>query len=528
MAKKGPITIHAGWFPQLLKGNPSRKFSSQPSPTGITVRGYNREFVSQIRNLSEERAQQLRDDQTVLTVAGMATTGSSKFAAFMNTVMQGKRASRALAWKDLVDDASAYKARSTAMSIRGQSIWYMLGNTGPKEMAQTLLDMQPPFKFKKAEKWYTHTAAPQSATKHATWAQKVLKLHPDNIDKNVSVENVKHIGDVAEELIFDEFYDEIKAVGKAMDKKVPREPKGSARGRDIDSGLLGEAESTEVLKKEAHHGLPDDYIKLAKERSQSGEITKEAWREFMEKDVITEWNDYTRKVLDMTNNDIEEAKKIIIKTPAGEMGEHLMDFAQKEMSISQLRKMRHEFSIADLEEKSEEFGTFWREGIPISDRGGDGMRTYASTKLSLNQQLQFEVLDVKLVTSHNHTMGLLELNNSSLSAQTAAYYSAQMINFAHSTMNNAETAHTIDGITRQGFGRAMDFVKPKINVSFSPKVYNAYLEKVIKEISSDMVKGSRKESTKIQDALQKKAKNYNHIFWALPYISIEEGLYKGN
>ena len=51
------FTIHSGWYPQLLKGNPAKRFSSKKGT--VRVKGYNEAFVEQVQKLEEERRSQL-------------------------------------------------------------------------------------------------------------------------------------------------------------------------------------------------------------------------------------------------------------------------------------------------------------------------------------------------------------------------------------------------------------------------------------------------------------------------------------
>ncbi len=526
MAPWKGITIHAGWIPQLLKDKPSKKYSSSKSPTGINVKGYNRNFVQQIENLSQERQAMLMDPTLrVATNLGVAARAKkiSPTAAFMQFVMGNKQRDRTVHWRDLVDDATAYKNRSTGMSIRGQNIWYMLGKTGPKEMAQTLLDKQQsntPFKFKKAEKWYTHTAAPQNPTKHANWAAEVLGLSSENIDKTISKERIEHIGDAAEELI-------MKGDTTADVPMKPTELKGGAHARDIVRTDIGELESTEKLQKKGHHGLPDNYMQLAFDGKTP---TEEAWEDFMTNTVITRWNAFAQSVLESVRPDrgqtrVQAAVKAVRDVPASESAVHAVN-AGLDMSQQELQKMRHEFSIGGIREMAlNEFGAYWREGIPISDRSQGGSRTYASSDLQLDENLEFSLNSVAFVSGLSHSLALRDKIQAVRNA--GAEYSNQQNHFAHVRMNNSDTARSVNGVTSQGFDRVTSSAKEKINVSFSVKKGEEWLQKVLEEIGKDIKNSTKNVGNKVHSALQKKTKDYNDIFWALPYISIEEGLYKG-
>lgn len=524
MAKGVGYTIHAGWFPQLLKGSPSKKFSTSKSSRGISVKGYNRNFVEQIKSLSNERQEQLLSNPTVPTNLAtlLADSGPKSYASYLAFSVMGKRKTRAISWRDMTNDATDYKNRSKAMSIRGNHIWYQLGNTGPKEMAQTLLD-RPNFNFDNAESWYKKEVRQGGAQAHQEWASKTLGLHPSNVNQNISMQDVEHIGDVAEETIIKEegLGSGDKAVAKELGMQKPASPKKSqAHGRDITSKAFGDIESTEVLNDKAHHGLPDEYIKKASD--DKGRITEESWTTFMNDTVLKTWNDYTRKVIDANSGSVPKAVKQIKATKAADMSDTVGD-----MSLNTLRKMRHEVSIADIKEQSNDFGAQWKEGIPISQRSSKGMRDYVSSDLSLGDNLQFSLNGVNIVSGVNHTGALLATNKRELSANAIGFYVTQQNHFAHARMNNAEGARTFNGITSQGFDKATSSVKHRTNVSFSVKAGKKWLDEVAKKISKHVKDEAKMRSGKIQKRLSAKSDSYQDIFWALPYISIEEGIYKG-
>jgi len=535
------FTIHAGWIPQLLVGSPKRKWSSTNSPSGITVRGYNKEFVTQIRNLGQQKEQELLDNQSVLTRIGrgaaMAATGvisDDRVAPYAAMLLRlGKREHRGLAWRDMVDSASEYQARSKAMSIRGQTIWYMLGTTGPKEMAQRLIQNNrnnQPFNFRKAERWYEHTAN-TGLKGHAEWAQKTLGIHPNEIDRTVSVADVLSKGDAAEELVYNQSSNKETMF---TDKSVPANPEGTARGRDIRAGGL-DIESTEELKykdqrTKGHHGLPDGYLEDAFGGAYvEGTSTEEEWENFMNNQVINTWNDFAAAALSEQDSTLPQQERTLKASDAvtgtsAANSERLAVNAASGMSLQQLRKMKHEFAAAELNSMSGDFASTWREGIPLTDRDpATGERTYASTTLALNNEFRFSVERVEFLRGINHSLSTSAATGAS--ANAANYYSGQQNHFAHSSMNNSAAARSINGITRQ----VQDSLLPtgKVNVSFSVADGKAWLEKVVELVGREMVKRSKDRSQAIHDKLSKKTRTYDKLFWALPYISIEEGLYKG-
>ena len=536
MARKfSGITIHSGWFPQLLKGSPSKKFSHSKSNKGISVKGYNRKFVEQVQRLKEEKANEINSfglsglsgllNTPLLTSYGALQSTAQGGMSLISALQVMGQETRSRAWRDVVS-AKEYEDRSKAMSIRGNHIWYLLGKSGPKEMAQALLD-RPNFSFEAAENWY-HSNVPKG-TGQAKWAQKVLGLDNANIDKTISVADVLKKGDVAEELIFKE--------GKGPDdgeigKSVPPKTGTRAQSRDMVTKKFGEIESTEVLSSEAHHGYPANAIKTA---TGKGKLTVAKWTKFMKGTVIKSWNDYSMSVLSSVKKETKaknvtkavktKAVAAITGTKAAKMSVHTATGAGTKF----LQKMRHEFSIANIKDNSKEFGTKWKDGIPITDRDSTGNRTYASSDIELNKNLLFKLNKVQFVSGLNHVAALLAADKGTVVTDSVAYYVSQQNHLAHSRMNNTTTAETVNGITSSGIGE-LGSVPSKVNVSFSIKQGEAWLAEVTKQIGNDIGKKAGARTKEIQGELSSKAKamgSYGDIFWALPYISIEEGLYKG-
>lgn len=522
MSKYEGLTIHSGWYPQLLKGNPAKKFSSKANNKGISVKGYNKTFVNQISTLEKERGKDFLSGTIPTVFAGVVMMDGldeeDSFAMALGMGVVGAM-TRPKKYSDFVS-AKQYEDSTKAMSIRGNHIWYMLGKTGPKDMAKALLD-KPNFSFDNAEKWYKD--ALPSLEQQVTWAQDTLGLGK-NIDKTINIDDIEKIGDVAEELIFKKHSSEIN---KQLAMKVPKKTGTASKPRDIDSSnpKFGEIESTELLSKKAHHGLPEDALRKAVDEK-SGKLTESSWKKFMKDTVIKDWNQYTAKVLARNKGNKKETIKKITKTPSA-----LMTQFTTEENIATARKIRHEFSIANIKQHGKEFGTSWREGIPITARNPvTGNRTYASSELELKQtpkKILFELGNVRFIRGLNHTLALVAAENGQESSDAAGFYVDQQNHLAHARMNMEEGATTVNGITSQGFDKLTQGVNHTTNVTFSPKVGKLWLDEVAKMIGKKVTEEGKARSQQIQKKLKDKAMSYHDIFWALPYISIEEGLWKG-
>jgi len=525
------ITIHAGWIPQLLDGDPKRKWSmSGRSPKGIKVKGYNRSFVQQIEQLGQEREQQLVRNQQMDTYASYAAL-SGNVASAMVLLSGAMREKRGLNWRDIASSAREYENRAVGMSIRGQSIWYMLGETNPKDMAQRLLDKNQsnnPFNFGEAERWYQRQGQRMGGVKgQVNWALQALNLHSSNIDRTINTNDIQSLGDAAGEVVF------TQASGKETvftDRQVPANPEGTARSRDFADGVLGEMEETEELKDEGHHGLPDNYMTRAFGSPNPNAPLEQEWHDFMNNTVLNTWNTFAQSVLARQDQPsqpqrVATAVESVKGNPAANSEVHALNALQS-MSLQELRKMKHEFAIADLNTLGSQFGTRWREGIPISDRDPvTGDRTYASSDLSLDNNLEFTLHGVQFLTGLSHSLAFAASRGST--ANVSQYYSSQQKHSGHQRMNNSQVARSINGITYQGLTAATASGTQKINASFSVEDCEDWFQEIMKNIAKDIKKKSKDRSRAIHDQLEARAGTHNEIFWALPYISIEEGIYKG-
>ena len=517
------VTIHSGWYPQLNAGNLSKKFSSKKG--AVKIKGYERGFVQQVQQFSDEKKGALFQSDLVNTIAGQAALAAkSNFAAFMMLGMEGKQAQRAVTYKDIAG-AEEYKKRSKGFSIRGTHIWYLQGNAGPKAAAKRIVEFESsntPFNFRRAENWYKNNAGIPQQTKQVNWAMNVLQLDNQNIKKTITVDDIKKAQDTAEELVFKEGAN--KSADKLGMKETPSTPKGStAKSRDVSSTELGEIESTELLRKEGHHGLPDNYASVFK--NEAGKDDAERWTNFMNNQVLKTWNDYVRKVVASTRtDDIKATKKLaarkISHTTAGLL-ENMPN-----IPLHAIQKIKHEFAIAQIDAGG--FQRKWRDGIPIGDRNlKTGNRTYASTELQFTKNYEFAVKDVKFVSAVNHTLGLAIDDNLISSDEASKLYIEQQNHHNHMKSNNIGVATSVNGITSSGYDHVKGSVNPRTNVSFSLKNTEKYFEEFTKQVIGNLANGLTKRNRQIQQRLHDKSKAMDpqRIFWAAPYISIEEGLW---
>ena len=515
------VTIHSGWYPQLNAGNLSKKFSSKKG--GVKIKGYERGFVEQVQSLSNDRRESLQNEEFIKVTTNLQRGAASMdpTAAFMQFVMEGKKRERAVTYKDIVG-AEEYKNRSNRFVIRGTHIWYLQGNSGPKAIAKAILNKetsQNPFSFAAAENWYHNNAPIPQQKKQVNWAMNALQLDNRNIKRTVTVDDVEKAQDTAEELVFNSITDTGDKLGM---KVTPSTPKHStAKSRDISSEL-GEIESTEMQwKKGGHHGMPEGYESLFKK--EEGEDEKTQWTNFMTNQVLTTWNDYVRKVVASTKvGNTKPNKKLAAKKISGTTAGMLEGMPN--IPLHFIQKIKHEFSIAQIDANG--FQKTWKEGIPISGRNEvTGNRTYASTELKFTKGLEFAVKDVQIVRGLNHTLALAVSAKLISSAEARDFYIAQQDHHNHAKSNNIGVATSVNGITSSGYDRAASGVNAKTNVSFSLKDTTKFFEEFTKNVIGKVKDGITDRSRQIQQKLKDKAAVHNDIFWASPYISIEEGLW---
>ena len=509
--KYSGVTIHTGWYPQLLKSNtkPSRQFSSTRQGSGVKVKGFTSAFYNEVKRLTDEEP-----ENSLLANFRMGATALAGGLSGVGIPGGGTLGPSILSYADYKEQqnmdsggttkkAKEFYGKAATFSLRGNHVWYMGRNqaSGPVTIASEIKNRN--FSFKKADDWYRRRYG--SARGMTSWAQKVLGL--DKEVKDIKPKEVEDFGRAAEEVVLkDNPYGMVK----------PESPKGVAQARDIDS-TFGQVESTESTG--LGHGL-------VKGKPKKG-ATEAEWSDYMKNTVIVAWNKYTAKVLEQEKGSIKKAENYIVKTSSKK--------ANKELRVSGInkaasQKMRHEVSLSLVRKNAINNMMRWREGIPVGPRDEEtGQRTYASTTVDYNKDnMKFTHQKTVFVSGVNHMAGIAHREGNMKQSDAANFYMNQQHHFMHQAANNTGSVRTINGKTFQSISKAASGVNHVTNVSFSPKAAKDWIYKLGDMIDKEL-KGSILERTKkIQAAVDKKKKSMKdngQMFWALPYIGVEEGLF---
>ena len=507
--KYSGVTIHTGWYPQLLKSgtNPSRKFSSKRTGKGVKVKGFTSGFYNEVKRLTDEKPDSsLLSNFRMGALAGLSGVGvpgggtlGTSILSYANYKEQQNMDSGGTTKK-----AKEFYRKAATFSLRGNHVWYMGRNeaSGPVTIANEITNRN--FSFKKADDWYMRKYG--SARGMTSWAQKVLGLG-EGVKPDIKPKEVLDFGRTAEEVVLkDNPYGMVK----------PKSPKGMAQARDIESSF-GQIESTESTG--LGHGL-------VKGKPGKG-ATEAEWTDYMKNKVIVAWNKYTAKVLEQEKGSIKKAEKYIVETSSKK--------ANKEIRVSGInkaasQKMRHEVSLSLVRNHARNNMMTWREGIPVGPRDKEtGQRTYASTTVDYNKNnMKFIHKRTLFVSGVNHMAGIANEEMQSKNFSTRDHYINQQNHFMHQAANNEGTVRTINGRTFQSINKAANGINHSTNVSFSPKAAKEWIytlgDMIDKELKGSILKRTKKIQAAV-DKKKKKMKDNGQMFWALPYIGVEEGLF---
>lgn len=514
------LTIHTGWYPQLMrsKTKPSKQFSRGATGKGVQISGPTNAFVQQVKELVKEEGGESRlrsigqmvlkkgipssvvgfDYDTIGKTLGFTKTGGKRKSTWKDEITRGK---------DLAQGAEDWAKRSASFTLRGNHVWY-LGRGGDTwgELAQEVHKRD--FSFKKAEDWYRKKYGSAATGNMVGWAQKVLGL--DGELQKVVLKDVEDKGRVAEEMV-------LKNNPYGMVK--PEKPEGAAQSRDIDSAF-GEIESTEAsgLK----HGL-------VKGKPKYGDTSAEAeaeWSNYMENTVIKAWNKYATKALEYEKKGMDDTNKWIAKTASKKANKALKE---KGMNLAASQKMRHEAAIGMIKRKAGQSRHRWKEGIPVTDRDRQtGQRTYASTTVDYNNKnMTFTHKKTLFLTAVNHMAGIVENEQGANQFNTKGHYISQQNHMVHMQANNEGAVRNINNKTFQSISKSASGINHATNVSFSPKAAKEWMYTLGDLIGKELTEEIKKKTKKVKAAVDKKKKLHSGnggMFWALPYIGIEEGL----
>ena len=551
------LTVHAGFYPQLAR-NLTGKFSYNRGVSrgkgGYTHKSLGGNFAEHVRQLVETEKKGFTEGAmdwmnpamlgmtsriagpipTALGATRLGTLGRT--VGVLGSVMEkytGKKLKRDTRWKDVVANAEQYDQRHKKYTLRGNYVWYTEGTTGPKDVAERLMSLEKNQSgyYGRGERWYTSNISAQQGNSLRQWAERILGIDGVGNYQGLQTSDIQAMHDDAAEEV-------IQGPYRVNMEDAPN-PEGTARPRDymLDGKAIESTEQSGIS-----HGLVGKFpIKGAKSNDSPAQLKKyaSAWKKYMTNDVVRTWNAVVKKLVSKGNMPLEK----LIKKSGKELKKEVKQLAKTggpnpskndisvrmaaNMNTSFFRNLKH--NVAN-EGKTNYAG--WVEGIPISERDeSTGKRLYASTDISselagrVNQWIRYKVNKVQVLDAISHGHGLMAQMGITPPAVLEEHYLNQQITYAHGANNNVEGVTHSNGVTMSGMNGLQASARTKMNTSVSKKLSEAVFQSLEKRILRGLRDKIVEEATDIKAGLAQRAESDGSLFWASPYVGIEEGLY---
>ena len=204
------------------------------------------------------------------------------------------------------------------------------------------------------------------------------------------------------------------------------------------------------------------------------------------------------------------------------------------MTVHQMRFVNH-----TLGNMSNAVGRTYRSGIPLSKRDTkSGNRWYGSTPIenfpagSKNAYLYNLKLakKAKVLAGTSHLAALQIDAGKNKKRSTKATYINNHQTFGIHQVHNNRGVTIINSLAMSASSISLENVASKpFVVSYSPKAVKGYINKVIDIIHNDIKKSIIKEGQGSRSGVLEKAKqkmDNSGLFWALPYLGLEESQYR--
>lgn len=295
-------------------------------------------------------------------------------------------------------------------------------------------------------------------------------------------------------------------------------------------GARAEISEADITKES--HGIPEG----------ADISSKDALYTFMDNKVVAEWNKIITKVIDSERKKMARGLKF---KKGSEGGKNIPTKAVAKSAISKsagklirqsgisaseetMRKVSHEIAALVFGDAGKQTASYWTDVLGAGTRKSEnGLRDYAAARMELNKDFKFVLRSVNIIEAVDAGEAALKDEKITLKGGTKQHSLDQQIVFAHNFGLNQDNVSRHGALTLQGFNTINKSVSVKTKVAFSPKVAKNYIDNIIDrygQIIVDNLTGSERE---VQKAVLNKARNYKKygsIFWASPFIGIEEGL----
>jgi len=528
-------TIHTGWFPLLTSGSPQRAFHKSKSARGVAARGYNESFIKHVQAVVDKRGKNetldILDEQKVTKTWKQAEhIAESEYGeGFETEDYRGSlfgRKHRAAGWADarmepkkgedgkkIYDDASRLEDTMKKFQLRGNFVWYNRPKGGPKALAQAIISNN--FNFGRAEKWYKGSFS-SAGGNMSRWASDTLGI--DKADF-IDPKEVEDVGKAVGEVVFKG--GELEKVDK-YDAEVKAEPR--------DMKFEGGPAEISEMQMDERHGYPPV--------SSEDKKTNQALKTVLDNHAINVWNKTVDKLIEKAKKDLKTktgkkpstkaAGTHVIKQSSGDLAKGIA----AEISPKIIRRIKHEIADKIKGFGAKQANSEWTDILRANNKVDKqtGQKKYFKIDLEMDNKFHFTVNSVKSVSGIEAGQAMISDFKSSMTTKSLRNSLNQQIGFAHQYGKNTGTITKHNSMTMQTLNNMNQGITHKTAVSFSPKIGKEYVDGIIDRIGELTEKNLTGKEKEIQDAVYRKAVKYNKyggIFWAAPYIGIEEGLNLG-
>jgi len=559
------FTVHGGFYPALTKDVEQRfKFSKRREgirTTGITSAAYEGLMKTDTSHFGSY----------TLTKKGFGAVNIAKYYfGAQIPIAEGVTVAHLAAIKDLVgydpfrktrltdfqklhDPLEKFHGKANKFMLRGNYIWYSARATTGEAMASLLQEPRySNFNFTEAERKYREfesTVEPETIEK---WAK---EMFPASFSKSgkvpISLDMIEQARkDAAEEMI-------------SSGMSEPDKAEGSAQRGDIKATINGKKfliDSTEMGGLEGHHELPKvntsgiEYGEFDSINKKNHTEVEKKFQKYMSGTVLKDLNVYIEQIKKRHSkpskgiNKFKQHKPVAglknsrsrsstglyndaLKHTKGELDRLVME----KMTVDQIRFVNH-----TLGNMARAVGREYRSGVPLSKRDKKtGNRWYGSTPI-VNFPAKHKkayLYDLKaakkaqVIAGLSHYAALKNDSKKSSKARTRDTFINNHQTFGIHQAHNGRGAKIVNNLAVSASSISLENVASKpFVVSYSVKAVKGYMDKVIDIIHNDIKKSIIKEGQgKRSDVLEKAKQKMDNsgLFWALPYLGLEESQYRG-
>jgi|21_taG_2_1085346.scaffolds.fasta_scaffold00359_14 hypothetical protein len=557
------ITIHGGYYPALTK-EVGQKFKYSKERKGIRTTGITPDAY---RGLSETDTKWFKS--YTLTKMGFHTMDIPEYylgaqvpiaegvhlghvRALRKAMGEGGfdvfRKTRLTDVQKLKPQLEKFHGKANKFMLRGNYIWYSARETTGEAMASLLNSNEySNFNFTEEERRYNTYVDSVKGKDVQGWAK---KMFPNSFKGKVKIsEDVikQKAKDAAEEMLMGPQVDP----GKAM---------GTARRADIETVINGKKvvlESTERGGFANHHELPKEntsgieYGEYDKINDTNRADMQEKFGEYMSGTVLKDLNQYIKAIKNRRTRKQKKAGQIPVAGVKGSRGsstsELRRDAAMNAKSAAQrqaTKKMTRDQALwvnHTLSNIAANAGKEYRSGIPITEASPQtGERWYGSTRVehypvsagtkAFEYNLDVAKAQAKVFSGLSHYHALLKDRDKAAAAKEAINHKIKHQTFGMHQVHRSRDANIVHNIVSSaGIYSSINAASKPLTVSFSPKIAKKLINECLDVIHEDLQKSLIEEGRNSRaDILKAERKSFDSgIFWALPYISIEEQLYRG-